>query len=300
MPEDISFLLLPGFSAIGFMSAVEPLRVANRFRGDLYRWRILSLDGAPVAASNGISINADAAIGDVEAVRTLFVVAGFEPLACYTRALGDRLKRLARAGATLGGIDTGSFVLAEAGLLGGSDSVTVHWEALSAFRERYPSLDASQELFEIGARRREEVDAFAASLGLALRHGGLERAHDFARQQRLERCAVAGGEGLDDHLIGRARAVQELADVEARVARLQRGQAGQRTGVFQVRLSGLGQIGGAGDGLRVRQVVGPPAHATAEHRVELEEHDPREGRQDDQFEGLHGRARMLREDEDTI
>ena len=153
MPEDMSFLLLPGFSAIGFMSAVEPLRVANRFRGDLYRWRILSLDGAPVAASNGISINADAAIGDVDAARTLFVVAGFEPLACYTRALGDCLKRLARAGATLGGIDTGSFVLAEAGLLGGADSVTVHWEALSAFRERYPSLDASQELFEIGARR---------------------------------------------------------------------------------------------------------------------------------------------------
>jgi AraC family carnitine catabolism transcriptional activator len=159
MPEEISFLLLPGYSAIGFMSAVEPLRVANRFRGELYRWRILSLDGAPVAASNGISINADAAIGDVrdlggtDSTATLFVVAGFEPLACYTRELAEWLKRLERAGATLGGIDTGSFVLAEAGLLGGADNVTVHWEALSAFRERYPSLDASQELFEIGARR---------------------------------------------------------------------------------------------------------------------------------------------------
>ncbi|MFM0643014.1 GlxA family transcriptional regulator [Paraburkholderia bryophila] len=153
MPEDMSFLLLPGFSAIGFMSAVEPLRVANRFRDALYRWRILSLDGAPVAASNGISINADAAIGEVGTAQTLFVVAGFEPLACYSRALADSLKRIERAGATLGGIDTGSFVLAEAGLLNGTDSVTVHWEALSAFRERYPSLDASQELFEIGARR---------------------------------------------------------------------------------------------------------------------------------------------------
>ncbi|ALE58488.1 GlxA family transcriptional regulator [Paraburkholderia sp. RL17-368-BIF-A] len=164
MPEEISFLLLPGYSAIGFMSAVEPLRVANRFRGELYRWRILSLDGAPVAASNGISINADAAIGEAaigdlrgadrtDSTATLFVVAGFEPLACYTRELAEWLKRLERAGATLGGIDTGSFVLAEAGLLGGADNVTVHWEALSAFRERYPSLDASQELFEIGARR---------------------------------------------------------------------------------------------------------------------------------------------------
>ena len=35
MPEDISFLLLPGFSAIGFMSAIEPRRVATRFRDNL-------------------------------------------------------------------------------------------------------------------------------------------------------------------------------------------------------------------------------------------------------------------------
>jgi AraC family transcriptional regulator, carnitine catabolism transcriptional activator len=153
MPEDISFLLLPGFSAIGFMSAIEPLRVANRFRGDLYRWHILSMDGAPVAASNGISLNAEAAFGAVGNAPVLFVVAGFEPLACYNRDLRNWLRKLDRAGATLGGIDTGSFVLAEADLFDDADSLTVHWEALSAFRERYPSLTASQELFEIGERR---------------------------------------------------------------------------------------------------------------------------------------------------
>ncbi|AUT71863.1 GlxA family transcriptional regulator [Paraburkholderia hospita] len=153
MPEDISFLLLPGFSALGFMSAIEPLRVANRFRENLYRWHILSVDGAPVAASNGISMNAEAAFGDVDHARTVFIVAGFDPLACYSRALGDWLRRLDHAHATLGGIDTGAFILAEAGLLRATDSVTLHWEALSAFRERYPSVDASEELFEIGARR---------------------------------------------------------------------------------------------------------------------------------------------------
>ncbi|SEK06875.1 GlxA family transcriptional regulator [Paraburkholderia diazotrophica] len=153
MPEDISFLLLPGFSAIGFMSAVEPLRVANRFREDLYRWHILSVDGAPVAASNGISLNAESAFGDVDQAQTVFVVAGFEPLVRYSRALGEWLKRLDRARATLGGIDTGAFILAEAGLLRPTDSVTLHWEALSAFRERYPAVQASEELFEIGERR---------------------------------------------------------------------------------------------------------------------------------------------------
>ena len=48
MSQDFYFLLMPGFSAIGFISAIEPLRVANRFRGTLYRWRVLSLDGGAV------------------------------------------------------------------------------------------------------------------------------------------------------------------------------------------------------------------------------------------------------------
>lgn len=65
MPETIDFLLLPGFSAMGFISAIEPLRVANRFRGPLYRWRVLSLDGEAVQASNGMSVNADGALGRV-------------------------------------------------------------------------------------------------------------------------------------------------------------------------------------------------------------------------------------------
>ena len=63
MSEIIHFLLLPGFSAMGFISALEPLRVANRFRGPLYRWRVLSLDGGAVQASNGMSVNADGVLG---------------------------------------------------------------------------------------------------------------------------------------------------------------------------------------------------------------------------------------------
>ncbi|SAL72128.1 transcriptional regulator [Caballeronia terrestris] len=152
MTEDFCFLLLPEFSSIGFMSAIEPLRVANRFSGALYQWHILSADGGPVAASNGISLNAEGSFDTVKDASAVFVVAGFEPLKCYTREIGDWLRRLDRAGVTLGGIDTGSFLLAEAGLLE-HKRATVHWEAASAFKERYPSLEVSQELFEIDERR---------------------------------------------------------------------------------------------------------------------------------------------------
>ena len=67
MTQTFCFLLLPGFSMMGLMSAIEPLRVANRFRGDLYRWHLLSRDGAAVAASNGMSLNVDGALELVEA-----------------------------------------------------------------------------------------------------------------------------------------------------------------------------------------------------------------------------------------
>ncbi|WP_158152887.1 GlxA family transcriptional regulator [Pseudomonas sp.] len=152
MSQDYHFLLLPGFSAIGFISAVEPLRVANRFRGELYRWHVLSLDGGPVLASNGMSVNADGALQALGPGATLLVVAGFEPLKASTAALQQWLRRLDHNGVTLGGIDTGAFILAQAGLLDGH-RVTLHWEALEAFKETYPHLQATQELFEIDRRR---------------------------------------------------------------------------------------------------------------------------------------------------
>ena len=152
MPQDFHFLLLPGFSAIGFISAVEPLRVANRFRGELYRWQVLSIDGGAVQASNGMSVNADAALQPLGKGATLLVVAGFEPLRSFGPALQHWLRKLDHEGVVLGGIDTGSVVLAEAGLLEGY-RVTLHWEALEAFTESYPQLQATQELFEVDRRR---------------------------------------------------------------------------------------------------------------------------------------------------
>ena len=138
MPQSFAFLLLPGFSALGFIATLEPLRVANRFRPGSYRWRILGREGAAVTASNGMSVNVDSGLDALEAGTTLFVVAGFEPLAHRRRQhvaheaaldlLGLRPRaphRLAhRDGAEVGGREAGESALERAD--GGADGTRDH------------------------------------------------------------------------------------------------------------------------------------------------------------------------------
>lgn len=148
-PRLVHFLLLPQFSMMGFVSAIEPLRVASRFCADAYRWKILSVTGEPVVASNAMSLNADGPVCDPAQVDMVMVVAGFEPLATFTPVLANWLRAVRQRGAVVGAVDTGVFALAEAGVTG-PGPVTLHWEAQAAFSERYPAVKVTQELFEIG------------------------------------------------------------------------------------------------------------------------------------------------------
>lgn len=188
MPQTFCFLLLPGFSMMGLMSAIEPLRVANRFRGELYRWRLLSQDGNAVQASNGMSLNVDGGLALPDDTHASFVVAGFEPLAHYDHHLAHWLQRRDAELAVLGGIDTGSFVLAEAGLFQ-HQRLTLHWEAIDAFRERYPALLVTQELFEIDGKR---ITSAGGTSSLDLMLGLIGQAHGESLAVQVSEQFVVG------------------------------------------------------------------------------------------------------------
>ena len=174
-PERLGFLLVPEFSMIGFASAVEPLRVANRLCGrQEFSWHIFSLDGEPVPASNGMTIVADAPISAVKRFPTVIICASFEPERYAGKPLLAWLRRLDRQGARLGALDTGTRILAEAGLLDGYRA-TLHWEAVPAFIEQFPEVAVTQELFEID-RKRITCSGGTAAIDLMLhliaaRHG---------------------------------------------------------------------------------------------------------------------------------
>ena len=183
------FLLLPEFSFIGFAALVEPLRMANRFQPGAYQWRMVSVDGQPVVASNGIALHPQARLGAPSTADVLIAIASFNPLRHYTDALGRQLQQRAQAGLRLGAIDTGCFVLAEAGLLR-KEPVTLHWEAVPAFRERYPQIPVPGELrFTLSPQLMTSAGAMA-SVDLMLEV--ISRDHGHALALRVSEQLVSG------------------------------------------------------------------------------------------------------------
>lgn len=189
------FLLLPRFSLLAFTSAVEPMRSANRLAGQqLYDWRLISRNGGPVASSGGIEVMTQAAISDVDRIPDLFVVAGLDAQAFDDRAILSWLRRLERVGCRLGALTTGSYILARAGLLDGY-RCTIHWENLAGFREDFPGIDATTEVYEIDRNRMTCSGGTAAMdlmLGLIAADHGRELATAVAEQFIHERIRAPG------------------------------------------------------------------------------------------------------------
>ncbi len=179
VPQDIGFLLVPNFSMMAFTAAVEPLRSANRLTGKLlYRWRIFTSDGEPVEASNGITVVPDSGIDAVDRFPTVIVCAGIDVQRHGDRRVFAWLRRLERAGCTVGALCTGSHILARAGLLDGY-RCTIHWENLGSFREEFPDIDVSTDLFEID-RKRFTCSGGTAALDMMLHLIALQHGIDLA------------------------------------------------------------------------------------------------------------------------
>lgn len=151
----IVFLLLPNFSMIAFATAIEPLRLANRHLGyQYYRWRLASEHGGSETASNGCTLSVQSSLADerhftgAERPDMVLVCSGIGVENLDTRNVRPWLRQLHTAGITVGGLCTGAWVLAEAGLLEGR-RCAIHWETLPAFSEKFPDANVFADLFEV-------------------------------------------------------------------------------------------------------------------------------------------------------
>ncbi len=207
--EEVQFLLLPDFSMMAFTSSIEPLRAANQLSGKrLYDWRTLSIDGAPVAASNGVTVRVDAGLNAADEDGALFVCAGLGAEHFDNAVVSNQLRRLARRGVALGGVCTGAYALARAGLLDGR-RCTIHWENVEGFAEEFPKLEITATMFEADGKRYtcsggtapldmminsialDHGDDLAVGVAEFLLHNVVRHPHDMQRMPLQHRTGIS-------------------------------------------------------------------------------------------------------------
>ncbi|CUI31990.1 GlxA family transcriptional regulator [Cognatishimia activa] len=146
------FILIDDFSMLSVVTAIEPLRVANRILGeDRYLWRVLYETGDAPMASNGLSLNDCRKGHNATDPDYTFVCAGMHTKVRDPGRLSATLNRRFNAGGVVGAVSLAPTLLARAGLLDGRRSV-IHWEGLAAFTEEFPEIEISNGLFEIDGK----------------------------------------------------------------------------------------------------------------------------------------------------
>jgi transcriptional regulator GlxA family with amidase domain len=152
-PKHVGFLLMERFTLISLSSAIDPLRVANQLSGHtLYTWALVGSSPDTQVSSDGIRVALDAPLKSVDAFDIVIVVGGVDIQNVPQKAECQWLKKLARADVVLGAVCTGSYVLANAGLLDGYQC-SAHWDCLTLLNEHFPNVYCNNQLYTIDRKR---------------------------------------------------------------------------------------------------------------------------------------------------
>ena len=162
------FLMLDKFSLISFTSAIEPLRLANRYgEKPLYSWTLISETGDIAVSSSGIEVKVGGALSELSRNDVIFVCGGINIKENTTKPVLNWLRREARKGISIGGLCTASYTLAAAGLLR-DKKCTIHWENYDSFHEEFEDVELVKSVFTISGNRFSSAGG-TASVDLLLK-----------------------------------------------------------------------------------------------------------------------------------
>jgi transcriptional regulator GlxA family with amidase domain len=154
--RSIVFFLVPQFTMLPFMGAVETLRIANRMLGyDAYEWRLASVDGQRVQSSCGICLDVDTSLADErrnlsgdKRSNMVIVCSGINVEQYHNKSVNAWLREVYNRGIAVGSLCTAANILAQAGLLNGK-RCAIHWENLPGFSENFPQVEVYADLYEV-------------------------------------------------------------------------------------------------------------------------------------------------------
>jgi len=175
-------VLIPDFNLFAATAFLDGFRAANYLAGvRLYEWSMISHAGREIRASNGMMISVQEC--DQLSVANTFdlvvINSSWTPEAHRDPLLFNWLRKQARGGARLGGLDTGVFLLGYAGLLG-TASYALHFEHIAAAQEIFPDIRIHEGLFT-HERSRFSAAGGVAALDLALNMIGEEHGAELAQ-----------------------------------------------------------------------------------------------------------------------
>ena len=179
--QSVGFFLPHTFGMLPFISALEPLRAANRYSGKpLYSWQLLGEKREPVFANNGMQQQVECTLEEASSLDYLVICGPHEPHHYNDQNVFKILKKQAASGTRMVGLDTGSYLLARARVIE-DHRCTIHWENLPGFREEFPHLQVSTELFEVD-RNLYTCAGGGAALDMMLTIIKADHGHELASQ----------------------------------------------------------------------------------------------------------------------
>jgi len=155
------FLLVPQFALLSLACAVEPLDNANAAIGDrVFHWSTCSLDGEPVADASGALHPVDGPCSAYRTRATVIVIGGERAVGVDRAELKAWLRHHSAFGSLIGGVGSGVYAMAAAGLLE-RRRATISGPIVDVFTERFPQTEVSRALVV------EEKDRFTCAGGVA-------------------------------------------------------------------------------------------------------------------------------------
>lgn len=166
MAHKIGFILLPGYSSMTYVSAMEPLLMCNELMGEtVFEVFSVALEDHKTQSSLGNSVDTQYSLSDTPDADT-WIIAGTTPARHPdTPGLEDFLLSKAATSA-IGGLASGSYTLAKAGLLNGYRGV-VHWLSYDELLQEHKSILLAGEQYCID-RDRLTCRGGSSSLDLML------------------------------------------------------------------------------------------------------------------------------------
>jgi transcriptional regulator GlxA family with amidase domain len=174
MAHRVTILAFEGVTMIDVAGPADVFGHANRFGAD-YRISVVSPDGADVRTANGVRVSVDGPAREVEPGDTVLIPGAYGMVETLFEAeLLEATRVLAGGAARVTSVCTGSFLLAELGLLDGRKATT-HWRQVALFAQRYPRVLVDPDALYV--RDGDIITAAGVSSGIDLALAVVEDDH---------------------------------------------------------------------------------------------------------------------------